>query len=155
MSGKMKLLGKVLAGVLIVSQLMGCGTIFHGDRVGQKGGGNVDVGIVIADAVGVLFFVVPGVIAFVVDFSDGAIYLPRHGRRDSDNSFNMKDAVKISFNAKNCTMADIEKAVKGETGCDVNLGRTGVQVYAFDSLKDLNANYAMYLPGRNIVLSSR
>jgi hypothetical protein len=134
---------------------MGCGTLFHGERVGQKGGGNVDVGIVIADAVGVLFFVLPGVIAFVVDFSDGAIYFPRHSRRNSDDSFDMKDAVKISFNAKNCTMADIEKAVKSETGCNVKLNRPGVQVYAFDSLKDLNANYATYLPAKNIVLSSR
>ena len=45
------------------------------ERVGQ-GPGKIDPNVVIFDGIGLLFFVVPGLIAFAVDFSTGAIYLP-------------------------------------------------------------------------------
>src|SRR5262245_6847107 len=52
-----------------------CGTVLHPERRGQPGG-RLDPGIVVLDAVGLLLFFVPGVIAFAVDFSNGTIYLP-------------------------------------------------------------------------------
>src|ERR1039458_9448690 len=60
--------------VLIV-QLMGCGTIVYPERKGQKSG-KMDAGVAILDGIGVLFFIIPGVIAFAVDFYNGTIYLP-------------------------------------------------------------------------------
>jgi len=60
--------------VLIV-QLMGCGTILYPERKGQKSG-KIDTGVAILDGVGVLFFIIPGIIAFAVDFYNGTIYLP-------------------------------------------------------------------------------
>ena len=56
-------------------QLMGCGTLMYPERKGQRGG-RIDVGIVVLDGIGLLFFLVPGIIAYVVDFSNGTIYLP-------------------------------------------------------------------------------
>lgn len=56
-------------------QLAGCGTIFYPERRGQKSG-ELDAKIVVADAIGLLFFILPGVAAFVIDFATGAIYLP-------------------------------------------------------------------------------
>jgi hypothetical protein len=60
----------------------GCGTVLHPERRGQPGG-SLDWKIVALDAVGLLFFFVPGVIAFAVDFATGAIYLPsgQYGER--------------------------------------------------------------------------
>ena len=58
---------------------MGCGTILHPERKGQRNG-NIDPAIAVLDGIGLLFFLVPGVIAFAVDFNNGSIYLPR-GRR--------------------------------------------------------------------------
>lgn len=52
-----------------------CGTILHPERRGQPPG-RLDPGIVVLDAVGLLLFFIPGVIAFAVDFSNGTIYLP-------------------------------------------------------------------------------
>ena len=60
--------------VLIV-QLMGCGTILYPERKGQKSG-KIDAGVAILDGIGVLFFIIPGIIAFAVDFYNGTIYLP-------------------------------------------------------------------------------
>jgi hypothetical protein len=53
-----------------------CGTLIHPERWGQPRTGPLDPSIVILDGLGVLLFVIPGVVAFVVDFSTGAIYLP-------------------------------------------------------------------------------
>jgi hypothetical protein len=42
-------------------------------RRGQTAG-NVDTGVAIMDGLWCLAFIVPGVVAFIVDFSNGAIY---------------------------------------------------------------------------------
>jgi hypothetical protein len=50
--------------------------ILHPERRNQPPGGNIDWSIFALDTLGLLFFFIPGVIAFAVDFSTGAIYLP-------------------------------------------------------------------------------
>ena len=59
-------------------QLAGCGTLLYPDRRGQTSG-HVDTGIVVMDGLWCLVFIVPGVVAFIVDFGNGAIY--EGGRR--------------------------------------------------------------------------
>ena len=59
----------------------GCGTILFKERRGQESG-RVDPNVVLMDAFWLIFFIVPGLIAFGVDLSTGAIYLPedaKHG----------------------------------------------------------------------------
>jgi hypothetical protein len=58
--------------IALIIQLAGCGTIIYPERRGQTGG-RIDVGIVILDAVGLFFFIIPGLIAFGVDFTTGAL----------------------------------------------------------------------------------
>lgn len=75
MSITSKRITKVVVGSLIASQLAACGTLIYPERQGQTGG-KLDLGVVALDALGLLFWFVPGVIAFGVDFITGAIYLP-------------------------------------------------------------------------------
>ena len=63
-----------ICGILIV-QLTGCGTMLYPERQGQKSG-SVDVGVAVLDAIWFIPFIVPGIIAYVIDFSNGTIYLP-------------------------------------------------------------------------------
>jgi hypothetical protein len=65
--------GAVVAGLMF--SLAGCGTLFYPERKGQLQG-RVDPGVAIADGLGLLLFIVPGVIAYAVDFSNNTIYLP-------------------------------------------------------------------------------
>ncbi|MGS2743322.1 hypothetical protein ACU6TU_06960 [Halomonas sp. LS-001] len=58
-----------------VVSLTGCGTVFYPERKGQISG-EIDPIVAVANGVGLLFFLVPGVIAYAVDFSNGTIYLP-------------------------------------------------------------------------------
>lgn len=74
----MRTRSRVIGGVLAVSlftQLTACGTLFYPDRRGQIDG-KIDPAIAVANAVGLLFYVIPGLIAFGIDFATGAIYLP-------------------------------------------------------------------------------
>lgn len=74
----MRISSRVTGGLLVatlLTQLTACGTLFYPDRRGQIEG-KVDPVIVALDAVGILFYVIPGLIAFGIDFASGAIYLP-------------------------------------------------------------------------------
>ena len=48
-----------------VTALVGCGTVFHPERKGQVSG-RIDPVVAIANGVGLLFFIVPGVVAYAV-----------------------------------------------------------------------------------------
>lgn len=69
-----RFIGGALA-LSLMTQLAACGTLFYPDRRGQISG-KVDPVILALDAIGILFYVIPGLIAFGVDFATGAIYLP-------------------------------------------------------------------------------
>ena len=56
----------VILSVVLITQLYGCGTLIYPERRGQKTG-RVDVGIALLDALWLLVFIVPGVVAFAVD----------------------------------------------------------------------------------------
>lgn len=74
----MRMHSRVIGGVLaltLTAQLTACGTLFYPDRRGQIEG-KIDPAVAGMDAIGILFFVIPGLIAFAIDFATGAIYLP-------------------------------------------------------------------------------
>ena len=74
----MRTQSRVIGGVLTVAlltQLTACGTLFFPERRGQIEG-RIDPVVAGLNAVGILFYVIPGLIAFGIDFATGAIYLP-------------------------------------------------------------------------------
>lgn len=101
-------------------QLSGCGTILKPERKGQSAG-NLDTSIVALNAIGLLFFLVPGVIAFAVDFNNGTIYLP--GGSASVNG----DEVNIVYIDGDITNEKIEKVILEQTGDIVSLNDKNTQ----------------------------
>ncbi|QXI29277.1 polyribonucleotide nucleotidyltransferase [Pseudomonas vanderleydeniana] len=74
----MRISSRVIGGVVVatlLTQLTACGSIFFPDRRGQIEG-KIDPLVAGLDAIGILFYVIPGLIAFGIDFATGAIYLP-------------------------------------------------------------------------------
>ena len=65
----------VLLLLLLSFQSSGCGTLMFKERSGQKDG-HIDPNVVVMDSLCLLLFVVPGILAYAIDFSTGAIYLP-------------------------------------------------------------------------------
>jgi hypothetical protein len=74
----MHMKSRVIGGALVVAlltQLSACGSIFFPDRRGQIEG-KIDPVVAGLDAIGLLFYIIPGLIAFGIDFATGAIYFP-------------------------------------------------------------------------------
>lgn len=69
----------VIVAAALALPAAGCGTILYPERRGQTGG-RVDTGVVVMDGLWCLVFLVPGVVAFIVDFGNGTIYDPGGGR---------------------------------------------------------------------------
>jgi len=76
MPSKTRIIGSVVA-LSLVTQLTACGTLFFPDRRGQIEG-KIDPVVAGLNAVGILFYVIPGLIAFGIDFATGAIFLPNN-----------------------------------------------------------------------------
>jgi hypothetical protein len=123
-------------------QLMGCGTLMYPERRGQRGG-HLDVGVTVLDAIGLLFFIIPGVIAFCVDFSNGTIYLPEHRVL---SSLNIKDFKVVKFDPNHYSLASIEKIIKNETGYTVKLDQGNVRISKLKSLNEMMVQFAKALP---------
>lgn len=85
-----RLIGGLVATTLL-TQLTACGTLFFPDRRGQIEG-KIDPVVAALDAIGILFYVIPGLIAFGVDFATGAIYLPE-GQNAQVSPEKLKEAI--------------------------------------------------------------
>lgn len=132
----------VVAGLLVLSGVVvpGCGTIFHPERKGQLAG-PLDWEIVALDAIGLLFFFIPGVIAFAVDFNNGSIYLPAERRattappaREVSRKSAKKSLVSVAMPAGRMTRAAIEQSLKEQSGREIQLVRGEYQTKPLDSL---------------------
>jgi hypothetical protein len=73
MATKPHKLVSILVAAVLALQLAACGTILYPERRGTHGG-RVDVGVAVMDGFWCLVFIVPGVVAYIVDFSNGSIY---------------------------------------------------------------------------------
>jgi hypothetical protein len=126
-------------------QLTGCGTLMYPERRGQRGG-RLDVGVTVLDGIGLLFFVIPGIIAFCVDFGNGTIYLPEHRMM---TSLNIKDFRQVRFDPKHTNMAAIERIIKDETGQEVKLDQDNIKVAKLKSVNEMLVQFAKIMPINN------
>ena len=101
-----------------------CGTLIHPERIGQPRSGRLDFSIVLLDGLGLLLFFVPGVIAFVVDFATGAIFLPPSYGDASDP----KQWRVVKIPKDQMTRDKIEEVVSREIGRPVDLDGEEVRV---------------------------
>lgn len=120
---------RVMNGLVLgvtITAMTGCGTLFHPERKGQMGG-RIDPVVAIANGVGLLFFIIPGVIAYAVDFSNGTIYLP---------SGHSSAGVETLPMDKNMQVAELERLLSEKSGKPVSLDDELVRVEAVESLDE-------------------
>ncbi len=124
--------------IALLMQISACGYILHPERKGQSGG-RLDIGIVALDGIGLLFFLVPGIIAFAVDFSTGCIYLP--GGAFSANPDN--DEIKVvQVNPDELTDRAINNIIIRETGLSDGFDLKRADVYALNESGDIPDRFA-------------
>jgi len=119
---------------VMVLQLSACGTIFYPERKGTKSG-EIDPVVAVADAIGLLFFFVPGVIAFAVDFNNGTIY--KSGKKHS--SLTPEELKSVSVNGKVDKKA-LSVLMSKKLGLAVNLDSSSLQMKKFSSEAELLAH---------------
>ncbi|MBE0489532.1 MAG: hypothetical protein IBX53_10670 [Halomonas sp.] len=123
------LLRRGLTGLVLgvsITALVGCGTVFHPERKGQLSG-RIDPVVAIANGVGLLFFIVPGVIAYAVDFSNGTIYLP------SGHTSAGVDAMRLE---EDMDVASLERLLSEKSGKLVSLDSELLRVEEVESLDE-------------------
>jgi hypothetical protein len=123
---------RIMATALLVSvgAQLACGTILYPERRGQRAG-RIDPAVAIMDGIGVLFFVIPGLAAFAVDFATGAIYLPG-GRRSEVETLRFDGA----------SLRDAIDAVERHEGIDLDAHLGELRVYPLDNAQEARARVA-------------
>ena len=132
---------KSLLVICIALQAVSCGTVFYPERRGQPAG-RLDPKVVALDAVGLLVFFVPGVIAFAVDFNNGTIYLPpeEYGQNSATPGTNTEWSA-IEVDADELTAEGITAVIREKTGKTVTLQPGSYDVRQLDSVEQIAANF--------------
>jgi len=99
--------------------------------------GDVDLKVVALDTLGLLLFFIPGVIAFAVDFTTGAIYLPPEQKFGGKASpAQDQQLVTVQVPQKELTNERIEQVASRHTGHDVHLVAGEYQTAPLTKLED-------------------
>ena len=117
----------LLIAIVVFLGATSCGTILYPERRGQPAG-RIDAGVAVLDGIGLLFFFVPGVIAFAVDFATGAIYLPSHSSQLHTTSSTLQSARMTRIELTSPTRSKIESLVEQQIGQEVELTSSDIRV---------------------------
>ena len=123
-----------LLALTLLVQSISCGTILYPERVGQTRGA-LDYKVVALDTIGLLLFVVPGAIAFAVDFYNGTIYLPGGSfRGQSPDMVATSDWESIPLPADVDSQEKLQQFLSQETGHSIILEHEAIEVYELKNL---------------------
>ncbi|MFW6027199.1 MAG: hypothetical protein ACOC91_00170 [bacterium] len=116
-------------------QVSSCGYILHPERKGQKGG-RIDPAIAVLDGVGLLLFLIPGIVAFIVDFHYGTIYLPggKSAEAGGDESAPLKT---VKFEGE-LTPERLKAVIAKETGEKVDLDEAQMRLARAASSEEIH-----------------
>ena len=124
----------VLLTCTLTFQSLACGTFLHPERVGQTRG-RLDPAIVALDAAGLLLFLVPGLIAFGIDFYNGTIYLPEHEYRgQSPDAIPADGWTAIPLDREINSPEEMEAYLSEKTGQQIRLDQSYLRVTKHESL---------------------
>jgi len=129
--GIIKVLSVIIM-MVFITQIAGCGTIMYPERRGQKIHGDVDTRIAVLDAVGLLFFIIPGLIAFGVDFYTGAIYLRPGEQQVWGQTQSKQEFAVIRVDPNQIDQKMIEKIVSDHIGQTISLDDHRMQILTFN-----------------------
>ena len=116
--------------------LSGCGTFLYPERRGQEGG-QIDATVAFLDGLGLIFYVIPGLLALLVDFGTGAIYLPK----------GQKKGAVIRVDPKHLNPEEIRSIIYEETGIEVDFNDPRWIVKKLNHLDEMEAQFALYEKG--------
>ena len=136
----MKLNGRVIKIISIilfpvmVMQMASCGTLLyperrHSDIQVTPEGRRIDPAVAALDAVCLVFFIIPGIVAFAVDFATGAIYLQK-GKEQSGNTMpELQEKVVVQIIPNEMDKATLERIISREAGVTISFDDKRMQAF--------------------------
>ena len=127
--------------VCVLLTIWGCGTLLYPERRGQSKG-RIDPAVAVLDGVGCLLFLIPGLVAFIVDFSTGAIYLP-HGKAELESDKPDQPSLRVvRVDPSSLNEQTIVEIVKQYTDIGESFSLDQAKTYIVDDLEEA-ANYIL------------
>lgn len=124
--------------IAMLVQASACGTLLYPERRGQTHG-QIDTAVALMDGIGILFFVIPGLVAFIIDFNTGAIYLPSRRRFSNNSEFlSLEQNDMTIIKPKHMDKTEIENIVSNYTGRDIDLDNERLRVYRYKNTEELS-----------------
>lgn len=141
-----------LGALSLVVPTAGCGYVLYPERRGNTSRSQLDGVVIAMDALLILFFVIPGLIAFAVDISSGCIYMPG-GMADASPRLRRRLL-------KRRRAADIEEAIAEACGehradlcvLDPTVAPARIDVEALEALTALSADAVSLHPASAVVV---
>lgn len=131
------MLRRLIISISLVAYLLSttaCGVVLYPERQGQKGG-KIDIAVAFLDGIGLLLWIVPGLVAFAVDFHQGTIYLPNSQAAIDAGEPEYRE-VKFEFDEEKPMSVDqLESVLQRELGFPIDLEDERAFVMEIDSLE--------------------
>ncbi len=122
----------VLVSVITI-QLTACGYLFWPERRNQTADRDIDPTVAILDGLGLLVFIIPGVIAFIVDFTTHTIYLPPGRKATLDKPPQPEKMVAVKVPGHQLTKKGIESLVSQYVGEPVSIDPRTVKIHPLET----------------------
>ena len=120
--------------ICILLTIWGCGTLLYPERRGQSKG-RVDPAVAVLDGLGCILFLVPGIVAFIVDFRTGAIYLPRGKSELHPDKTEQPSLRVVCVDPSSLTEQTIVETVKKYTDLGESFSLDQARAYTVDDMK--------------------
>jgi len=128
----------VVISMALIIQLSACGFFMYPERRGQSPGGRIDPAIATLDALGLLLFIFPGVIAFAVDITNGTLYFPSERHRSSSSN-ETKQMTVVRVNPGELNEKTIHEIVQRHTGVSLSSDLRDTEIYEVDRSENIEA----------------
>ncbi|MBD3652896.1 hypothetical protein [Kangiella sp.] len=145
----MKKLISYLVIAVFLFNASGCGTILHPERKGQVDG-RIDPSIAVLDGLGLLLFLIPGIIAFAVDFNNGTIYLP-----GTQGSLHDDDGTRVVKFDGDLDIEELEAILEQETGRDLDLKKDLTMVMEPATIEEAQMRVVLINKSMNLNLAQQ
>ena len=121
--------------VCLLLTIWGCGTLLYPERRGQSKG-RIDPAVAVLDGIACLLFLVPGLIAFAVDFATGAIYLPP-GRSELESDKTGQPSLRVVYvDPSSLNEQTILETVRKYTDLDESFSLDQARAYPVEDMEE-------------------
>ena len=109
-----------LAGI-VAFVFSGCGTLFYPERKTAAASTQIDPTVLILDCCGLLFGIIPGAVALILDFNNNTIYFTKSEVKNRTSVDSLDRSEMIAVHVDKMDRESIEAAIAQQVGHQISL----------------------------------